>query len=80
MLLRECVAWISVAFLMLACFGIEWQRASLYVEVENLRRLEERVKEHNLRAIKRVIDSYGIGRPADCVPSDKAFTQGRWRV
>ena len=78
MMLRECIAWMLVAVLTLGCIGIEWQRVSLSVEVENFRVLEERVKEHNRRAIKRVLDEmYKVSGPAGCLPSDDASAQDR---
>jgi hypothetical protein len=73
MMLRESIAWILVGLLTLACMSIEWQRVSLSVEVENLRVLEDRVKEHNRRAIERVLDEmYKVGRPDGCLPSGEA--------
>jgi hypothetical protein len=78
MMLREYIAWFLVALLTLACVGIEWQRVRLSVEVENFRALEERVKEHNHRAIERVLDGmYKVGGPSGCLPSSEASAQNR---
>jgi hypothetical protein len=78
MISRECFAWILVALLMLACLGSEWQRASLSVELTKCRAVEERLQEHNRRAIERFIDNMQRrGWPDGSPPSDEAAPHRR---